>query len=543
MFTRLFSTGALFALLMASPIRAADSPTPSDAPTLLLRLASIEELLAKGEYLATLAGQEEVARQAVGFVRALANDKGLEGIDIKRPFAIYGNLTADVTKSLGVLLIPIADQESFLGLLKNRLHLEPKEENGVYRVQLPNVPVPAYFRFARGYLHATALTPAPLDEKNLADPEKVIGKPDGLFDLSVRIDQIPEQVKKVVLGQVETRLVQFKQEKLPGETPALAELRKRAIDSGVGGLKALLFEGKELKLKLAVDTKAEEVVFDWGLSAKEGSSLAQQFTALKDRKSIAGGWDAKGAAFRGLVHLALPDALHDAFSAVIDEGVDKGIAEAPADARPIAEKLLKAIVPTLKSGVLDGGMTLLGPDKDGKFTFLMAGKVEKGGDIEKALKEVVTSLPAEAQNVVEIDADKAGDTAMHAARITDILGDRFTKLFGTSPLWIALRDDRTMLATGPGSKETVKQAATKEPAAAPIVLLEVSVARVAPLFDEKHIEAARAVAESIFGSDPKGDKVTAVLEGGDRLHLRIAVSGKVLKFVTAMQSAEGPKQE
>jgi hypothetical protein len=535
MFTRLLSIAALFGLLFASPIRAADSPTPPDSPTLLLRLASIEELLAKGEYLAGLAGQEEAARQGVAFVRAVANEKGLEGIDIKRPFAIYGNLTADVTKSLGVLLIPIADQESFLNLLKTRLHLEPKEENGVYRVQLPNVPVPAYFRFARGYLHATALTPDPLDEKRLADPEKVIGKPDGLFDLSVRIDQIPEQVKKVVLGQVETRLVQFKQEKLPGETPALAELRKKAIDSGVGGLKALLFEGKELKLKLTVDTKAEEIVFDWGLSAKEGSSLAGQFAALKDRKSIAGGWDVKGAAFRAFAQVALPESLHQAIGGAVDDLIDKAVAGVPPEPRPLAEKVLKALAPTLKAGTLDASVALLGPDKDGKYTMAAVGKVEQGSVLEQSLRELVRAIPEDKRRSFEFDAEKADGVPLHVIKLEGEITRPFTALLGDAAIWMAFRDDRIVLGWGTQAKAVIRDALKAAPASGPVALAEWSFARIGPIAYRRQAEVARTAAEQVFGKEPSGDKVTTRLEGGDRLHLRIAVNGKVLKFAAAVQ--------
>jgi hypothetical protein len=188
----LFPVAICVALIVAVP-----NSRAADAPTVLLRIASVEEMFDKAEYIAGLAGQDEVARQFIGFARALAGDKGIEGIDIKRPFALCARLKPEVQQSPVVLLIPIADKESFLGLLKNRANVEPKEEKGgVYSVPVPNIPLPVYFRFAGNYLHATVNDPANIADAALVDAEKLIGKSDGLVSLSVRIDQFPEQVKK-----------------------------------------------------------------------------------------------------------------------------------------------------------------------------------------------------------------------------------------------------------------------------------------------------------------------------------------------------------
>ena len=51
----------------------------------------------------------------------MAGPKGIEGVDINKPFVLYADLAAEIINSKAVLMVPIADKDSFLGLLKNRL--------------------------------------------------------------------------------------------------------------------------------------------------------------------------------------------------------------------------------------------------------------------------------------------------------------------------------------------------------------------------------------------------------------------------------------
>ena len=69
----------------------------------------------------------------------MAGDKGLEGIDTKSPFGIYGSVGADGFDSSAVGMIPVANEKAFLDLLE-RLNLKPeKDEGGVYTVVPPSL--------------------------------------------------------------------------------------------------------------------------------------------------------------------------------------------------------------------------------------------------------------------------------------------------------------------------------------------------------------------------------------------------------------------
>src|SRR5260370_82217 len=117
MFTRRCLSQALLGLVIIGPVRAtaADATT---APTLVVRIRSIDGLIGDVKYVATLAGRGEEAKQFEGLINARMGPKGLEGIDTKRPLGFYGTLDANLMESTAALLIPISDQKAFLGLLE-----------------------------------------------------------------------------------------------------------------------------------------------------------------------------------------------------------------------------------------------------------------------------------------------------------------------------------------------------------------------------------------------------------------------------------------
>ena len=144
-------------------------------PAVEIRLKSVNDLLDYAEYIGDLVGQGEQAKQLSGFVRAMAGEKGIEGVDPKRPFGLYASVTKNVADSPVVAMIPVADEESFLGLLRDKLSLDPKKgDDGVYAVDVPNVPGKVYFTFANKYAYATFREKKPLDKGVSRQPDGVL---------------------------------------------------------------------------------------------------------------------------------------------------------------------------------------------------------------------------------------------------------------------------------------------------------------------------------------------------------------------------------
>src|SRR5262245_8400204 len=97
-------------LFLAGPTAAPAAPPP---PTVVARVQSLEALLEDFQHLATVAGQEEVGKQAAGFFQALGGPQGaVGGIDVRRPFGFYAALAEVPTESPAVLLVPVADEDA-----------------------------------------------------------------------------------------------------------------------------------------------------------------------------------------------------------------------------------------------------------------------------------------------------------------------------------------------------------------------------------------------------------------------------------------------
>ena len=126
MFLRRFTPLALLCLVAVAPAARAEDKK-SDSPSLVIRVQSIDSLLDNFKYLAGLAGREEEAKQVEGLIKSVAGDKGLEGIDTKSPFGIYGSVGADGFDSSAVGMIPVADETAFLDLLE-RVNVKPEKD-------------------------------------------------------------------------------------------------------------------------------------------------------------------------------------------------------------------------------------------------------------------------------------------------------------------------------------------------------------------------------------------------------------------------------
>src|SRR5207302_11465057 len=110
----------------------------------------------------------------------------------------------------------------------------------------------------------------------------------------------------------------------------------------------------------------------------------------------------------------------------------------------------QALGPTLKSGELDAGFDVRGPEAGGKvYTMVSAVRLKGGSDVEKALRAVVKALPEGAEGFLglKFDAEKAGAVAVH--RINPPNRDEGAKrLFGEEPFYFAFREDALFVAAG-----------------------------------------------------------------------------------------------
>src|SRR5262245_41752238 len=234
MIKRFLPSAAMLCLVLL-PSLAQPAPVPDDKsarPGVVLRIQPIDELLANIRYLAAQAGQEEQAKQFEGLLKSMAGPKGLDGIDMKRPLAVYGNIGPNGIDSTVVALIPVADEKALLALLA-RFEVKAEEgKDGLYAIKHESLPVPVFLRFANKYAYVTAQDETAIAPTKLLAPEKVIGNaPFGLLATSINIADVPDGLRTQAIQQLEAALEEAKKQREPNETDLQHKLKGQTIDA------------------------------------------------------------------------------------------------------------------------------------------------------------------------------------------------------------------------------------------------------------------------------------------------------------------------
>ena len=541
--TRILPLAGLL-LLTASPVltRAA-APPADDRPAVVVAVKSLDGLISDAKYIAGLAGKENEAQQIEGLVRRILG-KGLSAIDAKKPIGLYVRINGDdPQQSEAVLLLPIADEDALIDLIKkqNNLTLTDKDADGVYKVVPANLPLPIYFRFADKYAYITAQNKDAIAKDRLIAPDKVLpAQTTSLASLAIHGDAIPAKIKDLAKTGLTQALTKAKQQEQPGETPALKTFRLAAIDEAETLIESVIDDGSDLTLSLDVDQDAGELSASASFTARPGSKLADGIADLATKKSVAVSLVGTDSAANAIVDVALPEKVRQSASDLFIDGMKKGLANSPGGAE-LSDAFVKAATPTLRAGELDAGFDLRGPDAKGLYTLVSGLKVRQGADIEKLLRDIAKAAPAE-QNKLKLDVAKAGDVSIH-----EIVSDpnqpadpTAQKLFGGTPdIYFAIRDDAILIAGGPDALAVLKDAATAKPAAGPTVQLQVSMSRIAPLLAEQH-PAVPDIAKKVFKDGTK-DKVRLSLQGGKSMTLKISMDAPLVTFAAQVQEAEQNK--
>ena len=527
-----FLAAAALAVAALSP--AASLAQPAE-PTVELRVRSVNDILDKVEYVAGLAGQEEGVKQFRELVKQLSADgKGIEGIDPKRPFGAYAAMTDDVVSSPVVVMVPIADKERFLTMLKDRAGLTPEQvAGGTVKLMVPLVNE-IHLGFANDYLYVTPRA-ADLDPKKLVPPKTFFAADDGAAaSLLVRVDRIPAEVRKVFLGQFEMKNAAERKNKKDGEAVAEFKLKNMMLDAAVAGAKGLFDDCKELAVRLVIDAKTDELAAEVSVTPKPGTTAAKNFASLGAKTSLpAGIVGAKNAVARAGGKIELTPDLKTQLKAVVDAMVEEGLKTA--GDRASAEKAFDAITPTLKSGELDYAVAMTGPDAKGKHSVMFALGAKDAKEIEKLLKEFAPFIPEDAAKVT-FDAEKIGAFTLHKIEAKQ-LDDNVEKLFGTKTIWLAISD--TCVAVGiEESGDAIKAALKAKPAATAAQGVEVSVAKLIPLTENKlKPDELKALMKDAFGDGPPAGKDTLAfsVEGGDKLSVKFKVKGKAFRLLATLE--------
>jgi hypothetical protein len=534
---RLLPLAVLVGLVAAPGVaRPADADLPAK-PTVVIRLASVDNLLGDFSYLATLAGKEEQARQFDGLVRVMVGGK-VEGLDTKRPIYLYGAASSDLDASSGVVVLPITDEKPVLDLLERFNMKAEKGDDGVYTLRPQNLPFDVYFRFANKYAYVTARDKSFIDKAKLLDPAALLpGREHGTATILVRLDQVPASVREIAKSQIEAKLSEAEGKRDPGETDVQHEFKLRTIKQLKAKLGEVVDHAGDLTIRFNVDRKAERVSAEISVTGKPGSPLATSIADLAHAQSMFGSKLAGDAVINLLVHGALPDDIRKALGPVVDEGIQKGLEKEKDPAkRELAAKLFKGLAPSLKAGELDLVVQVLGRDQDQPFTVVAAAKLSDGARLEKSVRDLVASLPEAERSKVALDAETVDGVKVHRIDAQKDFDAKAKRALGDNPFYLAIRDDAAIVAGGRDGLAALKDVLSARPAAAPPFVLELSLARIAlaAARDRGDESAIKAVEEAVAKIGKGKDQVRITVEGGKALTARATASGDAIKLIILM---------
>jgi hypothetical protein len=540
MYRRWISRAALLALMLVMPTLARaeeKKAAKSTKPGVVLRLASLDDLLAQGQFLAEAAGQGEKAKQAAAMLKNMAGEKGLEGIDTKKPMGAYGWIGPMGLDSQLILLVPIADEKAFLDLLDRLSVKAEKGDDGVYTASHEKVQVPIFFRFANQYVYVTAQDKDPIAKDKLLAPAAVLPADQvGTMSLTVDIDQIPDNLKNLALGNIDLRLANLKDKEVPNATEAQKKFHAAAIDDLGARIKSLLKDGGETTVRLDVDRKKADLSLSLQVAGKDGTPLAATIKDLGQVNSVAAALIGSNSVTNGMLNVSLPANLRKLVPTLIAEGEKQLAKEKDPLKRDVLTSLFKSFAPTLKSAELDVAVDLRGPGEGGLYTGIFGIKVKDGAGIDKTLRKIVGDLPEEARKFVAFDADKVGQTGIH--KVTpERLDDNFMKLFGDNPIYFAVRDDAVLVALGDKGLSALKEALAATAKAGKVMEVRLALSQLAPLL-AKDNKSAPAIAKEVFAKDKNSDKIHVSVEGGKALKVRLAMKAKLVEFFAKLEEAK-----
>jgi hypothetical protein len=534
------------ALLLPSGLWGQNPPAPrtESIPTVQFRLRSLTELLNKAEYTAGLVDQAEAIRAVKALIfLARLQGKGVEGIHPDKPFGFYAHVKPDLVSSSFVIMIPFADRDSLLNLLKGQLGctVENQREN-CYKLTLPaQFPLMSvgidhlYLRFERDYLYVGRFA-EDLEEPRLI-PAKTFFAPDdegAALSLKVRLDQISVDVKRFLLAQLEMFLEQGMRQNPPEDDVGkrLAPWLKNHL---INLTQSVTLDAEEVSFQVYIDEKKGELATELRLIPKRGTLLADNLRAFAERKSLPAGivQSVPQVAMRGGINVGLTPLARREFAQLVQDIAGDAIKNATPEEREFVEGLFQAILPTLKAAELDAATVLLPADRQGHHKLLAAVGVQQGKEIEKFLKSIAPILTTVELADFSFDRETLGDFRIHKV-IVNGLPERADQLFGTTTLWLAV-SDRCLAWSIEENGELLRSALKKaQTVQVPLVDVEVSAATLLPvLAPELHPDEIKAIRREVFG-DTGGriqDRIRFRVTAGDRFTLRLEGHGSAIRLL------------
>ena len=198
-----------------------------------------------------------------------------------------------------------------------------------------------------------------------------------------------------------------------------------------------------------------------------------------------------------------------------------------------------ALKPTLHAGELDMRVAVTAGPKPGAVGVFGAFKTVKGDEVEKLAKFAAGFAPADAVTFA-FDTATVGGVKLHAVTVKS---PEWRDRFATPTLQLGTSDGRLLVAAESSGKALETIAAADPAKGTAVYRNDMAFGTLAAMTDKAlPPDAMKALYKDAFGvdlgTDPgaAADNFSLVVTGGDSLHARLVLTGKTLKFLTALDA-------
>ncbi len=528
------------AVLLAAALPAAAQAPKEKGPALTFQTLPPGKLLDDLKAAARIVAGDEAVKHLDKELRDALGEKGFTGVDMLRPVVGYAELNDQAEASGGVAVVPITSEKDFLDLL-GRLKVkieEVKGSQGLYRLTPPETAhdkTPALLRFKGrdAYVGFNVKEEKLAADKLVPPSELTLPADNAAFAYRVHLDRIPEGLRKQAFEAVDKAVADLKNK--PGGGPdeeaakavgeEFAKLVKKYGDQ-------VLKEGDTVFVRVRLDPQAADVALEWALSAKKGTDLAREIAARKPSVNRFAGLltDRSVGGFTFEAPLFAPD-VRAAAAKTVDAVADsiRKKDPPPKQFQPLFDEVAAGLARTVKAGDFHAAGALDGPDAGGLYTAAVALSYEDAPKLEKVLRDLYKDAPPEVRGLIKLDDAKAGDVAIHRAEVGQFLPPEAQKVFGDkASVCLAFAPKGIYLTFGPSAVEAMKAALAAKPGEAKALDLVINPARLQKLAAAINPQAGQFLAQAIGTEDARLSALSASVEGGEELRLRVGLSLKVL---------------
>jgi hypothetical protein len=500
--------------------------TAQTPPTIVVRLASLDTLFDRFKLIGGLMGKEDLGKKLEASLKGKLGPKGLFGIDPDRPIGCYARVGADISDINGILMVPMTGADQFKGMLEAVGWEVSSDMTGLYTVKQNLIPIDVQYRVANDYAYVGLQGMSTLAADGLLTPENIFGAnpSSALVSVTVQLNQIPASVREMFIDVLDEALAKVDNKTSDSDAPK--GLRTALTKEITRTLENVLKDGEELRADIDVEPKTKQLVVDLKLTAKAGSTLAQNIAGMGQRQTQFAGVLDKDAAMNGLVNLEVPLEMRGAVNGILQESLDKVLGDLVGPGKKQqAANLLSTLTPSLVGDDIDAAFSLRGPNQDKKFTLVAGFKLKQGNQLASTLVLLTKTLPKQKRDAVKLNFDKVDGVAIHSIDLQTLLDAKANDTLGDTPLFVAFRGDALFLAIGEGALPALKQAVAAPATVTAPLQFDVSMARFA-MSDKSPTAGALSAIALGSGEDAR---LHISVEGGSALRLRLTASLAAIK--------------